>query len=272
MPAALISGRRRGLVIVTCPDCGASRTIRADSATGPLKRCRRCGARPGGVAPKPSRVTGQTTPCEWCASPFWQHKSEPDHRFCSKGCFDASRLVYPREHATCPNCGRAFERHDKPHSNSAGRFCSRKCYGDSLAGQFQGRPAYDGPIARPGWKKISLQFRAAGFDACFTCGTTAGRIGVHHVDPFRFCRHHHWTNLVTACYECHGKLEILSYRLLTLPPDRRRRAAARLHARIVRRAVTAGWISPASASQICSSIPTTPACTASRTTAPSSIA
>ncbi len=78
--------RKRGdPVMVCCPSCKEQRLVRKDYALTGQGYCRPCSAYLGGLAKKPTRLTGQEVSCIECSKLFWEFKHQINARkFCSK--------------------------------------------------------------------------------------------------------------------------------------------------------------------------------------------
>jgi hypothetical protein len=221
----LVNGKRRSGVTVRCSGCGEERTVRADAAAS---NCKRCSARKGGMAPKPSRRTGRARRCGRCGRKYWWRPSEGDRAFCSPACANKAKRRYAPQARVCLACGGRFVYVPRPRSNSSGRYCSRSCRDRGYVGLYHGRPARGSRGYRPGWSRISKKFRAAGNDFCCLCGRTDGRLAVHHLEPYRVSRNNRQENLVTACPGCHARMERISDRIESLTASRRRVVLGRL--------------------------------------------
>ena len=216
--------RNRSRKIAACEWCGQTRSIRADSNA---THCRSCNARkaakPG--VPRPNRVLGKETKCEFCRKAYYRHKSEYSRKFCSASCANESKRVHSVQTKSCKQCGTDFEFSDKPSSNSAGVYCSLKCRNISYLGMRHGKPARNTKTHRPGWASISRRFRKFN-DFCSCCGQMQKRLAVHHVDPYWRSKNNETSNLVTLCPKCHGRLETLSEKIAVLPAIQRQIAVA----------------------------------------------
>jgi hypothetical protein len=224
----LINGKRRSVIWVQCPDCGAQRQVRSDTARTNLKRCGRCSSRLGGHAPKPSRVRGKWVACVQCGKQFWRHQCDPGRQFCSPTCHDNARRRHPKITRPCELCGKMFTKVHRPSSNSSYRYCSGSCRDRAKTGRFRGSILPPNPRRRTSWDRKRKAFLAAGNALCFRCGKKSGRLPVHHIDPFRRCHHDDPSNLATLCPKCHSRMERLSDKVERLTESNRQKLAARI--------------------------------------------
>lgn len=184
---------------------------------------------PGGgpsYVPRPKRRTGAVVPCAHCGQGFYRRKCEVDRRFCSAGCGNMHKRKYAPTMRECATCGAGFVASDKPHSNSAGRYCSLACRNRGYVGKYRGQPAHYTRGNRPGWRSIANRHKADGNGFCIRCGTSKGRLLVHHIEPYRVQQNNERLNLVTACTACHPKLERWSERIARMPSHARPTAVA----------------------------------------------
>jgi hypothetical protein len=132
---------------------------------------------------------------------------------CSPACGNASRRRYPREKRACRTCGGEFVWSAKPHSNSAGTYCSIACRdeGYAMAGGYHGH--------RPRWRGKRNRFFEKNNDFCARCGRRDGRLPVHHVVPYRVSRDDSEGNLLTLCPRCHAAEEVRSTAIAAAPPE-----------------------------------------------------
>lgn len=82
--------RNRSRIPVACVECGIVRLLRTDAVT---KRCRKCSARAGGMAPKPTRRLGTWIPCSRCGSLFYRRPSAANQLFCSSLCGNRAKAA-----------------------------------------------------------------------------------------------------------------------------------------------------------------------------------
>ena len=180
---------------------------------------------------RPNMRTGEDVACKHCGKQFYKRKSEPDRKFCGTVCAANAKRKYVVESKVCNHCGGGFKFSAKPSSNSAGKFCSLECRNASYIGTYRGKPARNVKTHRPGWASISRRFRRLN-DFCSGCGTTDGRLAVHHVDPYWRSKNNDNSNLVTLCPKCHGRAELLSDKILEMKPQQRQVAVALIQAEL----------------------------------------
>lgn len=224
-------GKLRYFFIRTCDTCGETQRVpKASKAPNPTcKRCTDAGRR--GVA-VPARMTGEMVQCLQCNAAIYKRPSERSRQFCSRACAANHKRRYAKTMKTCGHCGKAFLYSPKPASNTPGTYCSLKCRNAGYLGKFHGKPARNVRTNRPGWASVSRRFRANDNQFCSRCGATGGRLAVHHVDPYWRSKNNDPQNLVTLCPPCHGKMEMLSEKLATLPSQKREAAVAIIQARL----------------------------------------
>jgi 5-methylcytosine-specific restriction endonuclease McrA len=164
---------------------------------------------------RPSQIRGCWIDCERCGTTLWSRPSD-SRRFCSKGCADEARRKYAVEQRACAECGAGFTYTRRPHSNSAGRYCSTACRDNAYA---------DPTVLRSRWRTTRRAFMAAGNNFCTRCGRNPKLIYVHHIIPVLAGGGSQTWNLISLCSKCHPVLERVSRRIAALPVDIQERAA-----------------------------------------------
>jgi hypothetical protein len=174
-----------------------------------------------------NRRLGEYVNCLHCRGAFYRRKSESTRRFCSAACANTHKTRYPKSQRLCAVCGGIFLANDKPFSNSKGRYCSLPCRNKGYLGMYHGAAAHGHRGHRPGWRSIAQRHLAQDNRFCVLCGAGTGRrLSVHHIEPYRVAHNNDTLNLVTACSECHPRLERISDRIAVLPADLRTIAVA----------------------------------------------
>lgn len=178
---------------------------------------------------RPNRRKGTDETCAQCGASYYRHACTPDRRACSVACGNASRQRYERSERSCKTCAKLFVHIPKPHSNSAGTYCSIECRNTGYAAE---ATHYGVKGHRTRWRARRNRFINAGNDFCARCGERGGRLEVHHVEPYRLSRNDDPANLVTLCHPCHAKLEPLSSQVEALPAHKRGIAVAIIQAHL----------------------------------------
>jgi len=215
------SPRKRQRVQAACPSCALVRQIIQECAAKPLPVCRSCAAR---LKPRKKR-RGTTTPCATCGTRFYRKPCEAEKRYCSHGCASEAKRRYRPESRTCWTCGSQFTYTPKPHSNTAGHYCSVQCRNDGYLGVVHGDPLRRAAADRNGWRSRRDRLVRDGHDFCAVCGVRSGRLHVHHIEGYRNVQHDDLSTVVSLCPRHHALLERWTKCIVALEPVRRRHAA-----------------------------------------------
>ncbi len=160
-----------------------------------------------------------------CASKFYRYPYDKSHRFCSHRCASDAKRRYAIELHRCRQCGNAFDYSAKPFSNSTGEYCSLACKRCAFLGVINGDASRKAATTRPGWRSRRNRFFREGNACCAICGTTSGRLHVHHIEGHLNVAPDDLTTVTTVCVKHHSRLEILTRAISGLKPEQRRLVA-----------------------------------------------
>lgn len=141
--------------------------------------------------------------CPTCGRSFERKQGGSKHpvRFCSKSCW-ATR----KGKRYCKQCGNEFKRHDP------GDFCSKACFNKWNHGTNHARwnGGRNGPRARDAYKLKLWRYRVLNRDGhrCQDCGTTNSPLHAHHIKSYSQHESLRFedSNGITLCISCHEKI------------------------------------------------------------------
>lgn len=197
--------RNRGRRDRACLDCGRVESVRADN---PGIRCRKCGARPGGLKSGGMlAAAAHRVKCSGCGATF---NRQPAHttveNFCTPECRARTRNV----DRLCKQCGVSFQVWRVValgKTNARGKFCSLDCYHVWLLAGAEAKSHY---IQIKGFRRDAV----VSGKVCQRCGTSSTTLEVHHVIPRRIGGMDDPSNLVPLCRHCHGVIECITRDLI----------------------------------------------------------
>ena len=137
--------------------------------------------------------------------------TRPYRRRTTKESSERGKRSYRNPPKKCITCGKPFKYKTKT------KRCSRQCYlaDKSIMSRGAGNPSYiDGRSSKKrcwrGWSWAATRRRVLDRDGrrCVDCGTTEGKLHVHHIRPWRESRNNTDENLITVCTSCHAKREV----------------------------------------------------------------
>lgn len=205
---------------------------------GRIEKSVRAKARKIGLVSK--RKFAVTISCEVCGKEFKRSPSAISynkHQFCSRGCYYEWKKSHPntenlgerpkgKDHylwkekinVKCAFCGNEFKIY--PFRLNEAKYCSRKCYGNSLVIRLRGEnnPYWKGGhewYYGPNWYEQRRKVLERDNRICQLCGIPENgrKNDVHHIAPFRefglerYEDANKLENLMTLCHSCHMNLE-----------------------------------------------------------------
>lgn len=137
--------------------------------------------------------------CLWCETPY--HRSvrlNQTPKFCSKVCECEYRKSKTPKNCVCLVCKKIFHRSRYAIEHGEGKYCSRECKykGTSGLGIYGGVHR----TSLSSWRKTRLQRLEIDKHKCTVCGSNK-LLHVHHIDGNT--HNDHIDNLVTICNSCH---------------------------------------------------------------------
>ncbi len=158
------------------------------------------------VSPK----TGITRSCLMCGKSFYVQRAMLKYptRFhcCSQSCASTLKFsrMYPKQTLTCHRCGTQFEKAWGTIRKYRGKnvYCSQQCY---LSVSGADHPAWRGGARytqTAEWNEVRWLVLERDRHRCVMCHSSIG-LHVHHLIPFRICKVHESSNLITLCKSCH---------------------------------------------------------------------
>lgn len=215
-------GKTRSGAYKFCQVCGKQFYVRPSRIHKALYCSKSCavldsGRRRRGKAEGPRvKIT-----CEICGKMFSVNAAQKDiRRFCSRKCRGAwlGSVQKGKSHPgwnkavhktfVCIVCGKKFESRDRRdiENETWGTFCSRACQSVYQVGEnapnWQGGLSFE-PYGPEFNDRLKAQVRKRDRVRCFLCGEEAALLACHHIDYDK--KNNNPWNLVTLCFECHGK-------------------------------------------------------------------
>ena len=187
--------KRNGVKDCLCVDCGTEFTVRKD--THPIV-CKRCVQVRGGKALK-GTTRAERKLCVNCGKPIL---ASAKGVYCSLACkYEAAHIK-----RICKNCNEEFSIYQSAlKTNSAGNFCSRRCYEKWLCHteRITGRGSQWNKSRKEALKLLPF---------CAVCGTTKN-LQVHHIAPFRLNHDNDQTNIIPLCTKHHKLVESMTHEI-----------------------------------------------------------
>ena len=217
MPLGKVGGSlpRGGKIQVRCHYCGSMMTRFRSVVAG--KKHVHCSylclnqTRKSGAYPQPRKRIQRA--CDACGDMYEILPSRLKYRgrgfsglTCSMSC--ASKLkfarLYPKQTLTCDGCGLQFQKAWGMIRKYRGKraYCSQRCY---LSLKRERHHAWRGGAAyttTDEWMAMRRLVLERDRHRCVMCHSST-KLHVHHVVPFRICKMHESSNLMTLCKSCH---------------------------------------------------------------------
>lgn len=141
--------------------------------------------------------------CTHCGKKFQRYaaNAKSQNSYCSRDCMEKSRTAEKIKN-TCKWCGKPFSVYASSiaASNASGKFCSTKCYHESMT--------IDGERTYAGFR-TSKRINFKGKQFCAVCGTTKN-IHIHHIVPNRLTHDQGKDNLIPLCAVHHPMIEAVT--------------------------------------------------------------
>ena len=141
--------------------------------------------------------------CDNCGNAFFRYAGNVStgKNYCSRKCMEEKKKA-ERIYKVCEVCGRDFSVYASviKQSNAAGRFCSSRCYYESMT--------LDKERNYRGFRTAKERYFSTK-QFCAVCGTTEN-INIHHIVPNRITHDQSKDNLIPLCAKHHPQIERVS--------------------------------------------------------------